>query len=266
MLKSLIAPDLAQGIINNRATMFSVPVKVQPPEGDYRLCSVRESMRRGQEGKLFWQLFNEQLPVLGKETESFPLPYPVGCIVYLRETWMYSDVEATWDDEEPSRAQILYKASNDMRPDGVSPEDFGAARWINVSHETAEDIESKIEQFEQFGERWQSPATMPREAARIFIEITAVKVQRVQDVSEEEAVQHGLNSCTKDGNLYKWGLPDTDGLPGGYDDNTGWAWKDYQKDHTDTMRKLLKAESNPFLFTYTFRVLSTTGKPENVEI
>lgn len=38
---------------------------------------------------------------------------------------------------------------------------------------------------------WRSPATMPRWASRLTLEITAIRVQRVRDITEEEAIAEG---------------------------------------------------------------------------
>ena len=40
--------------------------------------------------------------------------------------------------------------------------------------------------------RWQSSLFMPRKAARIFLKVTDVKAERLQDITEEDAVREGL--------------------------------------------------------------------------
>lgn len=45
-------------------------------------------------------------------------------------------------------------------------------------------------EFEE-GIKWRSPIHMPREAARLFLEVTAVRVERLQDITEENAINEG---------------------------------------------------------------------------
>lgn len=53
----------------------------------------------------------------------------------------------------------------------------------------------RYEQFLKFADKngWQSPYFLPKEAARIFLEVTDVRVERLQDITEEQAVKEGMS-------------------------------------------------------------------------
>lgn len=77
---------------------------------------------------------------------------------------------------------------------------------------------------------------MPKWAARIWLEITDIKVERVQDLTEKQFLAEGFGKVTKDGQTYKYGKADLDGYPG--TDNYGWPWREWEANHIKAWGKI----------------------------
>lgn len=87
-------------------------------------------------------------------------PYKVGDILYVRETWFIGDL-LDEDESIKERGLVLYKA--DKRRGDI---DYESIKWRPSIH-------------------------MPKAAARIFLEVTNVRVERLQDITEDGARAEG---------------------------------------------------------------------------
>lgn len=103
--------------------------------------------------------------------------------------------------------------------------------------------------------KWKPSIHMPKEAARIWLKVVSVKGERAQDISEEDALREGIMQCTKDGNLYKYGLE-------------LWRWQDWHKTAKEAFKHLWVLingqeswDANPWVWVIEYEILSTTGKP-----
>lgn len=103
----------------------------------------------------------------------------VGDRLWVRETWIqgYDDplIESEGDDE--NAVSIIYKAD-------------GKEEYRTCSAETAENWGDFSADSEMVG--FKSPIHMPRWASRILLEITDIRVERLNDISEEDAVKEGM--------------------------------------------------------------------------
>ena len=107
--------------------------------------------------------------------------------------------------------------------------------------------------------RWRPSIHMWRHASRLTLTVTDVRVQRLQEISETDAIAEGLRGTTKDGKLVKYGIPDKDELPGS--DDHGWPWAEWEADpraaYATLWGKIHGPESwaaNPWVSALTFSV------------
>ena len=102
------------------------------------------------------------------------------------------------------------------------------------------------------GEGWRSPIHMPRWASRLTLEITDVRVQRVQEISEADAeaegVEHG-NVAGRDVDI------DADVWNGAYRRAFRALWSSLNA------KRGYSWDSNPWVWALTFRLLSPTPPP-----
>lgn len=109
--------------------------------------------------------------------------------------------------------------------------------------------------------RWRPSIHMPRWASRMTLTVTDVRLQRLRDISESDARAEGLKSVSKDGETFKWGIADRDGLPG--NDDQGWHWADWRLTARNAFGDLWNSlhhkpgtrwEDNPWIYALTFHV------------
>lgn len=109
--------------------------------------------------------------------------------------------------------------------------------------------------------RWKPSIHMPRKASRILLEITKIRVERLNDISESDAKAEGLKAITKDGKTIKYGIPDSDGMPG--TDDLGWPWQEWDVSAQKAFKHLWSKvygldswDSNPWVWVIDFKVLN----------
>lgn len=153
-----------------------------------------------------------------------------GDLLWVRETWAqdFEEIQIAGGDWSNSYLNAtggyLYKA------DGV---EFAP-------------VDSKV-----FG-KWKPSIHMPKAAARILLQVTDVRVERLQDISEDDAKAEGVHF---NGTFYQNYLAAND-----WECTHRCAIKSFQS----LWKSINGAESwdaNPWVWVVSFKVLSTTGKP-----
>lgn len=198
-----------QAILAGRKTMHRVLLGTQPLIHTPRELSkwgyslTKERSKKLVEADLLW--------FLGQS------PFQIGDTLYVKETF------AEWGYAYGPK--YAYKADFEPRHKG----------WERDTPNGIGDVE-RIE-------KWSSAMHMPREAARIFLRITDVRIERLQDISEEYAKAEGLACISKDFAFmesqgreptYKYGIPDSDGYPG----SNGWPWSEWDTNPIAAFEKM----------------------------
>ena len=118
--------------------------------------------------------------------------------------------------------------------------------------------------------KWKPSLFMPKEAARIFLKVTNVRCERLQDISEEDAIAEGIDCHTdEDGKLQVYCYPvkgkDKTIFCDSYISEGIFNLKDpaafsFQKLWDSINAKKHPWESNPWVWVYDFEVID---KPED---
>lgn len=134
----------------------------------------------------------------------FKLPYLIGDILYVRETFV------------THRNDVFYKADNE---------------WLKLKNLG-------------ISFKWKPSIHMPKEAARLFLRITDVRIERLQDITEEQAMQEGIE---------KMSTPNISGVGETFIQGFGELWNSTIK--TSELDKY-GWHANPYVFVYRFNVIS----------
>lgn len=148
---------------------------------------------------------------------------------------------------------------------GCRPDPFQG--WVDgieykADEKYIDDIESlPLHLYEGFdyskyeGGGWRPSIHMPKAIARIWLRVTDVKVERLQDISEDDAIAEGVEKINDGAFPYKHYGGSTASCA---DAKTSFRtlWLEINGDESWDL--------NPFVWVISFEVLSTTGKPSTL--
>lgn len=229
--------DMVRAVLDGKKTQTRRIMREQPEV-------IQKEDEFGKPG--FWIPFNAGKTMVRNEDMYIACPFGLkGDRLWVRETW--ADVN---HDGCPA---VAYRADGEVRDlneddgeeDDPNLEKYWFANWYP-------DLISGTEG------RWTPSIHMPRWASRITLEITGVRVERLNSISEADAKAEGLAEITKDGSLFKFGIPDRDGYPG--TDDKGWPWTEWERNPVNAYCKLWQSiygadswQANPWVWVVEFK-------------
>ena len=181
--------EMVRAILDGRKTQTRRIMKVQPESNQLGLLLITDSTKHSDIGKYHWAESN----ATGNHVRSKLFSSPFGAVgerIWVRETWATLGNEdgccVDWEDnlckgDERSAARI-YRASCEQRPG-----DYGL--W-SIPDDAYWKPHTKEHKFEG---AWRPSIHMPRWASRILLEITDVRVERLNAISEEDAEAEGID-------------------------------------------------------------------------
>lgn len=159
--------EMVRAILEGRKTQTRRIMKVQPGTPEFGLRRIIESSKANENGMYFWS----QDDACGIKARSKPFLFPYGEVgdrIWVRETFR---VHSRATDV----ATLVYRAS--VRNS-----------WTEQTHRVPVAVCNKP----ATPEKWTPSIHMPRWASRITLEITDVRVERLRDLSEEDAKSEGI--------------------------------------------------------------------------
>jgi hypothetical protein len=161
--------EMVQAILDGRKIQTRRNVKVQPPTDRHQLLNIMDSTDRRQIGKSHWAVLNsEKTNVIESDKRYFSCPYgKLGDRLWVRET--HAIVPRTAYSQSTGVQQVL-------RPDDNHDAAIYRQGWERSTG----------------GIRWRPSIHMPRWASRITLEITNVRVERLHDITPDDAEAEGI--------------------------------------------------------------------------
>lgn len=160
----IFCDEMVRAILDDRKTQTRRVILPQPKDEDMPLKPI---LRKRMVGGLAEGYYDGTWSYDGDPMNTqYKCPYgKVGDLLWVREGWLHFG-----DKNYPSQRAVMYKTNYDAK-------------------------ESK---------KFKSPIFMPKWAARIWLEITGIRVERLQDITEDGAKGEGAKACYPYGKKFEY--------------------------------------------------------------
>lgn len=161
--------EMVRAILAGRKTQTRRIMKVQPESNQLGLLLITDSTKHSDIGKYHWAESN----ATGNHVRSKLFLCPFGAVgdrIWVREGFFPAPLEMQSEPPQKTMWNIAYR-------DGMQMEKLAPAEYNPTIYNY---------------ERWTPSIHMPRWASRILLEITDVRVERLNAISEEDARAEGI--------------------------------------------------------------------------
>ncbi len=182
----LFNTEMVKAIIDGRKTVTRRLIKPQYKGKYYPIWEYPEKLIFEKSSFMdgWWQIWNEKV---GSPYTCTKAPYQIGDTLYVRETW------------RPTIGAMHTMSRDGKRIVYTSDEHVGyeyKAHCFGVSDFYFPDGFKESEDYEHMSEiishgNWHPSIHMPKEAARIWLKVTDVRVERLQDITVEDFHKEG---------------------------------------------------------------------------
>ncbi len=214
----MFSTPMVKAILKGDKTQTRRIVKQQPEQHHTAMCPATVLDGSGKFGYLYHAIDT-------KDNLFVKCPYgQKDDVLYVRETWLPFDKSHIVDGQK-----YAYKA--DSTADSESEE-------IRQDYIKA-----------GYNYRWRSSLHMPKEAARLWLQIETVRIERLQDISQDDAFEEGVDWLK---------CPIRMDLPG--------SFYDYKAGYKDLWGSINGADSwneNPYVWVVTFKKIDKPNLEEN---
>lgn len=175
--------DMVRAILEGRKTVTRRLVDPQPPVGHQWHGWIVESSNRKDEGKASWAACEGSLAHDAHRVHC-PFGRP-GDRLWVRENWWQA---GEWQPRYPMVDECVWHGSSRVvySADGLPPSEPNR-HFPNGAPNGYTAADPNV------AWRHRPSIHMPRWASRILLEVTAVRVERLQDITEEQAIAEGID-------------------------------------------------------------------------
>ncbi|WP_151815030.1 hypothetical protein [Acinetobacter soli] len=246
----LFNTEMVKAILEGRKTQTRRVMKEQPPSDDWLLAYVVSSTERKNEGKRQWVRMNKEKTLQLEAGPYFTKPYQIGDRLWVRETTVISPPNWLSHDDVLDHPDIIKDSKGEHR----------VVQYIATNPDT--DVPVKDYKLKK------TPSIhMPRWASRILLEITNVRVEHLNDISEEDSIAEGVESIDSERDVHDFSICSKCGgtrSHGALGHNLGWIEVECRE--CDTHKKRFESfwesingedswDVDPWVWVIEFRVI-----------